>query len=444
MDDDRAATTKRRVLPSRRAIAILLVAGTATASLALPGAAVVLTAIALVLWIVLRADAHRTAETYRVERDLPARVPQGEWMDLRWTVRARRRGVRALVLTEHLPDSFDTDGDVQPCFRLPAGGNGRAGLRLRARRRGTWTVGPGVGRVLGPRGLGWLRLDIVPPQEVRVDPTVEPLRRLSLETSRTRWLGGQARRLRGVGSEFESLRDYRADDDFRWIDWKASARRRKLTSREFQVDEHQSVVFLLDTGRLMASEEGDRTKLDHALGAALAIGHVVMKRGDNLGLLAFDRESRVQLRPGRGRGHSLRFHEALSRLQPTLVEPDYALAFARLQSMVHKRSLILVFTDLVDERVSEQLISRVSRVSRRHLPIVITLSDTALLDTVARQPESTRDAYENAVAADALLLRDRAIARLRTAGVRVVDSPADQLAADAVESYLRVRRENRV
>jgi uncharacterized protein (DUF58 family) len=250
--------------------------------------------------------------------------------------------------------------------------------------------------------------------------------------------------MRGVGSEFESLRDYRADDDFRWIDWKASARRRELTSREYQVDEHQAVVFLLDTGRLMASESEDRTKLDHALGAALAIGHAVMARGDNLGLLAFDRVTRAQLRPGRGRAQSTRFHEALSRLQPELVEPDYAAAFTRFQRMVRKRSLVLVFTDLVDENVSEEILATVGRVSRRHLPIVVTLTDTGLLDFIARHPATSREAYENAVAADALLLRDRAISRLRAAGVRVVDSPADRMAPDAVEAYLRVRSENRM
>jgi uncharacterized protein (DUF58 family) len=252
------------------------------------------------------------------------------------------------------------------------------------------------------------------------------------------------RRLRGVGSEFESLRDYRPDDDSRWIDWKASARRRKMTSREYQVDEHQSVVFLVDTGRLMASEDGERSKLDHALGAALAIGHAAMTRGDNLGLIAFDRAVRAELRPGRGRGQAVRMHEALGRLEPALVEPDYAGAFARLGKSVRKRSLVLVFTDLVDERVSAELIAAVARARRRHLVIVVTLSDRDLADRLAAVPRGTRDAYESAVAADALLLRDGAIRRLKRSGVTVVDQPADRLAAAAVEAYLRARLENRV
>jgi uncharacterized protein (DUF58 family) len=280
--------------------------------------------------------------------------------------------------------------------------------------------------------------------EIRVDPPVEPLRRLSLDSSRTRRQGGAVRRLRGVGSEFESLRDYRPDDDSRWIDWKASARRRRLTSREYQVDEHQSVVFLVDTGRLMATEDGERSKLDHALGAALAIGWAAMTRGDNVGLLAFDRGVSTELRPGRGAAQTVRLHEALGRLQPSLVEPDYEGAFARLQQRVRKRSLVLVFTDLVDERVSADLIRAVARAGKRHLVIVVTLSDRALVDRLAAAPATVREAYGNAVAADALLLRDGAVRRLRKSGVRVVDSPAGRLAADAVEAYLRVRRENRV
>lgn len=432
-----------RTLPSRRAIAIVLVGGLAVVVLAPPGGVMWIGGLGLAVWIASRWDARAARETYELRRDVPARIPQGEWFDLRWRVRALRVPLRGLVVRENLPESLDVrDGEAS--FRVPAGGNARAQATLRARRRGTWTIGPGVGRVLGPRGLGWLCVDTAPDVEIRVDPTVEPLRRLSLNTQRTRWQGGHTRRLRGVGSEFESLRDYRPDDDFRWIDWKASARRRTWTSREYQVDEHQSVMFLLDTGRLMASEEGDRTKLDHAVGAALAIGHAVMTRGDNLGLLGFDREAHTELKPRRGRAQSVRFHESLSRLRAQLVEPDYAAAFVRLQRMIRKRSLVLVFTDLVDEAVSDSLIRAVGQVSRRHLPIVVTLTDTALLDYVARRPDSKREAYENAVAADALLLRDRAISRLRAAGVRVVDSPADRLAGDAVEAYLRVRLENRM
>jgi uncharacterized protein (DUF58 family) len=111
---------------------------------------------------------------------------------------------------------------------------------------------------------------------------------------------------------------------------------------------------------------------------------------------------------------------------------------------VRKRALVLVFTDLVDERVSADLIRALARATERHLVLVVTLTDVALLERVARVPAGRREAYGNAVAADALLLRDAAISRLKAAGVRVVDSPASRLAADAVEAYLRVRRENRV
>jgi uncharacterized protein (DUF58 family) len=422
---------------------VTLVGGTAIVVVAPPGAALAILVWVLAVVALARWDARRAVRSLVVEREAPERVPQGEPAELVWTVQAGPHGARGLRVTEHFPDTFDVrDGEAR--LALAPDGIGRARAVIRPRRRGTWRVGPAVVRVLGPLGLGWRQLPFGEPLEIRVDPPVEPLRSLSLDTSRSRWQGGQTRRLRGVGSEFESLRDYRPDDDSRWIDWKASARRRRLTSREYQVDEHQSVVVLLDTGRLMSTEDGDRTKLDHALGAALAIGWAAMKRGDNLGVLAFDREVRAELKPGRGRGQSVRFHETIARLQPSLVEPDWAGAFARLRRRVRKRALVLVFTDLVDERVSADLIRALARATERHLVLVVTLTDVALLERVARVPAGRREAYGNAVAADALLLRDAAISRLKAAGVRVVDSPASRLAADAVEAYLRVRRENRV
>jgi uncharacterized protein (DUF58 family) len=432
-----------RSLPSSRTVVICLVVGFAVAAAAPPGAPVLIVLSAAVLFAAARADGRRAERGFAVARDVPARIPQGEWADVTWTVRAGGNGVRALVVTEQLPENVDAE-DVEARFALPAGGIGRARARIRPRRRGVIRVGPGAARVLGPRGLGWRRVEIGPALETRVDPPVDALRRLSLDANRSRWQGGRTGRLRGVGSEFESLRDYRADDDSRWIDWKATARRKKLTSREYQVDEHQSVVFLVDTGRLMAAEDGERSKLDHALGAALAIGHAAMTRGDNLGVLAFDRVVRGELSPGRGRGQAVRLHETLARLEPALVEPDYAGAFVRLRRTVRKRSLVLVFTDLVDETVSAELIGAVVAAQRRHLVIVVTLSDRELVEQLARQPAGAPDAYRSAVAADALLLRDAAVRRLRGSGALVVDTPADRLAAAAVETYLRVRMENRV
>ena len=430
-------------IPSGRAVALALVAGVTIAVLAPPGALTWITAVTFAVWLAARRDGRRAEGSFTLERDVSARIPLGTWAPVTRTARAGRDGVRGLVVTDRLSEHVDAR-DLDARFAIPPGGIARAVAAIRPRRRGIIELGPGVARVLGPLGLGWRRVGTGDPQEIRVDPPVDALRRLSLDTSRTRWQGGATRRLRGVGSEFESLRDYRPDDDSRWIDWKATARRRKPTSREYQVDEHQTVVFLVDTGRLMATEDGERTKLDHALGTALAIGWAAMTRGDNAGLFAFDRRVTAELKPGRGRGQSVRFHETLARLQPSLVEPDYAGALAHVQRKVRKRSLVLMLTDLVDERVSEELIRAAARVSRRHLVVVVTLTDRELLERVARVPRSKREAYENAVAADALLLRDAAVGRLRAGGVRVVDSPADRLAADAVEMYLRVRSENRV
>jgi uncharacterized protein (DUF58 family) len=434
---------KTRTLPSGRAIRIALVGALAVAAASPAGAMLWILLLVAMVWLLVRVDARSVRGTFSVERDSPPRVPQGEWATISWTVRAREPGVRALILTENVPESVETKG-FEARFQVAPGGIGRERAMFRAMRRGMLALGPGVGRVLGPRGLGWCEIRTADAVELRVDPPVDSLRRLSVDTSRARWQGGRTRRLRGIGSEFESLRDYRPDDDSRWIDWEATARRRKLTSREYQVDEHQSVVFLLDTGRLMATEDRDRSKLDYALGAALAIGFAAMTRGDNVGLIAFDRRVNAELKPGRGRGQSVRLHEALARLTPSLVEPDYADAFARLQKTSRKRSLVLVFTDLVDERVSHALIRAALAASRRHLVVVVTLSDRALLEHVGRPPQTIREAYENAVACDALLLREQAINRLKGAGVRVVDSPADRLAGDVVETYLRLRMENRV
>ena len=429
--------------PSARAITVALVLGLGIATLAPPFASLAIVAVALAVGGLAHADARRAGPTVSVSRETPARTPLGEWATVAWNVRAGSNDVRGLVFAEQLPAHVPSRG-ASGHVRLPAGGVDRRVGAVRPMLRGVLRLEPTAGRVLGPWGLGWRCVHWGPPQEIRVDPPVDALRALSLDTQRTRWSGGATRRLRGIGSEFESLRDYRPDDDSRWIDWKASARRRKWTSREYQVDEHRSVVFLIDTGRMMTSEDGERSKLDHALGAALALAHVAMRRGDYVGLCAFDRRVSAELKPGRGTKHAVRVHDALARLAPSLVEPDYERAFAQVSRRVRKRSLMLVFTDLVDERVSEALIRATARASQRHVVVVITLTDRDLLERVARHPETELDAYECEVAADALLLRDAAITRLRSSGVRVVDAPADRLAAGAVETYLRVRSENRV
>ncbi len=405
--------------------------------LAAPAAAIPIVALDLVLLAVAAGDLAMARGSVEVSRSFAPVQAVGKPFDV--LVRVRNRGRRAL----RLRFSDDAPGATEGLpieAELPAGSEVEASYALEIDRRGQHRFGDVVVRWRSPLGLWERQRRYEVGGAVRVYPDFAQLREVSLRgrLSEQR-VPVRARRRPGGENEFQRLRPYVAGDTYRHIDWKATARRREYITREFGQESNQNLIFLLDCGRMMSARSGSLTAFDHALNAAVLLGQVALKHGDRVGLLAFDREMRVWLPPRAGNRSAGRLIRSTYDLFPSLDEPDYAMAFRFLNQHVKRRSLVVMFTAVVDEVNAELATQVVAGLGSRHLPLTVWIRDVEVDALLARPAETDLDRYVRAASADLLGWREGALAGLRQRGALVVDAPPVELTSHLLHRYLEIK-----
>lgn len=281
---------------------------------------------------------------------------------------------------------------------------------------------------------------------VRVYPNLRDVKALSLLSQRDQWLRMGIRTMRGpfVGREFESLRDYQTGDEWRTLDWKASARRHKLTVRNYDVEHSQKILLVLDLGRTMSTRMGDLSKADVAINACVLLTAVAARLDDRVGMLAFADKIIGWLPPARGKNQATRLLDFLYPLEAVTRESDYRKAFGEITMRLRSRTLVVVFTDLVDAESSSQLIAQLGVLASHHAVLCVALSDHELEDIQDEAPQKATDLYRRAVASSMLDDRDQAVAQLSQRGVRVLKARPDTLSVDLVNRYLQWKRTSRL
>jgi uncharacterized protein (DUF58 family) len=312
--------------------------------------------------------------------------------------------------------------------------------------RGDVVLGPAVVRVTGPWGIGWRQTTVAAQRSVRVDPNLAAIDVYEALARRGQLaeIGLRTMRLRTEGSEFERVRDAFPDDPQRAINWRATARTGRLMASELIPERAQPLVICLDHGRLMGIGAGELTKLDHAINAALLLVHVALRSGDRAGMLAFSDTVTNTLPPRAGTAQLRRFLDATRPIVPGETEADYDDALAFFSRWQTRRSLVVIFTDVLDPDQGKSLIRQCARLRRRHLPLVVTVRDPALDDAANAVPRSGDDAYARAVAGGLIADRDDTLRMLRASGVETIDADARTLSPRLVTRYLDLKRRARL
>ena len=313
-------------------------------------------------------------------------------------------------------------------------------------RRGEYQWGDIQVRQLGRWGLAWHDWKIPATQTVAVYPDLIGLRSLSIRlTLQNTGTMRQARRL-GMGTEFAELREYGVGDDIRLIDWKATARRSRPLVRVLEPEREQTLIILLDRGRLMTAQVQGLKRFDWGLNATLSLALAGLNRGDKVGIGVFDKEVTTWLPPERGQNQLSKLIERLTPIQPILLEPDYVGAVTKLVNQQTRRALVVLITDIVDVTASAELLAALVRLSPRYLPFCVTLRDPQV-DTLAHTPPAINEGkqgeiagtYTRAVALDLLAQRQVTFAQLKQKGVLVLDAPANQISEQLVDRYLLLK-----
>jgi uncharacterized protein (DUF58 family) len=374
------------------------------------------------------------ATAVHARRTWPPLLVQGERHRIEVVFEASRRVV--LLAREALHRSL-SEGSLR--VRLEVAGSGRAtwSYDLVPLDRGEHAMGPLTVRVRGPLGLAWSQRDLLPAEPRRVYPQVRwdgAVGRL-LTLAQRRELGQSPLKQQGMGTEPYALREYLPGDPPARIHWKASARRGRLVSREDTWERGLRLLVLLDCGRSMASRDGPRSKLDHALAAALALTRVAASRGDHVTILAFsDRVERV-VRVRGGSRSLTRAYAALYDLEARLVEPAYDLAAETAASIGARRAVVVALTSIVDLAAAELLRESLLGLRTRR-GLLVNLEDASVSRIALGAPADLEGAFAKASALEILLSNRRLSRRLQRGGIRAAAAPADQLAWKALEGYL--------
>lgn len=345
----------------------------------------------------------------------------------------------------------------------------RADIAVYPGQRGDFKLGKVFAHYRGTLRLAerWAVADLAQP--VRVYAEMERGGDMSIYLARIRQIELQKRklRLRGMGREFESHRDYQSGDELRNVSWTATARRAKLITRQFTTERSQQVWIVLDAGRLSrtsftlssrdagthvsaltpnaALEDTERrstlniTQMDQAAAAATALAQVVMQSGDKVGLLAYGRRVQQRVLPGAGIGHLRILLEALAQIKSESAEADHIHAALQLRNHQRRRGLVLWITEMAETALRPEMVDAAAELARRHLVVLVLLQHPEMAALAAARPSTVSEMFAVTAAQEALDRRRLLLARLHSSGVLVVETTPSAVKASALNQYLEVK-----
>ena len=383
----------------------------------------------------------RLAQGLVSKREFDGKFAIGDSLDVRLIVENPTARSLQMRIKDEYPPEMRLDADREAEFTLRAHSDAKFTYSLTPPRRGRYEFGRTAVRFLSRLRLVWCQTAIGKPETVKVYPNMRRAREIELKALGAQsFLAVQRRAVRrGEGREFESMRDYVRGDELRHISWTATARRSKLTTRQYQLERDQTVIIALDAGRLMTGIIGGETKFDTAVHASLALMSACARAGDNAGLLVFGRRVKKFLPPKRGLEHMDAVLEALHDLEPEMIEPSYARAFQFIASNTKKRAFIVILTDVIDKESSKELIGALRLLRPRHLPLVATIGDRDLNMAVSSKPDNIRDVFVQSAAEEIIFQRESALRLVEMMGGLALDVTTQTLGPRLLETYLRVK-----
>jgi uncharacterized protein (DUF58 family) len=428
-------------LPTPR-LALLAFAGVAIAlaGLAIPGATGPLLGLDAALVVAALVDAALLlGPALEVRREAGAILSVGRANAIHLHLRSHRRASVTVQVQDDPIDHADAHG-IPTTLVLPPHRTATVTFELVPTRRGPRQFGEVTLRLRGALGLMIRQERSSPGGSFEVYPDVHAARSLELLRRRGRKEGATGSvRSSGGDTEIERLRPYVAGDEPRHFDWKATARKDEPIVRQLQAESEQNVLFAIDVGRAMRGESEGLSRVDRALNAAMLTADVCLRNGDRAGLLAFDDAPRAYLHPTPGRSAARKLARATYALEPGLAPTDFSAAMQMLRTKLPSRTLVILFTHLLDDAAADAMTRSVAALMPRHLPLCVLMRDPEVDAMIDERAMDRHDLYTRAAAAEELNARDALLRRLRDAGALVIEARPGDVTPELVRGYLEVK-----
>lgn len=353
------------------------------------------------------------------------------------------KGALRVKLFDHVPSAFEFEGMPRTVDLAPESTT-TLHYFVTGTRRGTAVFHYVELHLRGVLGFFVKRKMVPAGSVVRILPDFQAVRGYELLSvlGKQSAIGIRRRQRRGEGLDFHQLRDWREGDSLRQVDWKATSRRGKVTSKEYQEERDQRVVFLLDKSRRMRATSNDVSHFDSTLNAILLLTSVAVRQGDAVGLLSFGGETTWSpMRKGPGAQTAILKH--VVELEPSLAPADFAQAAAELVARVPKRSLVVLATNLRGED-AEEIRPALALLRKRHLVLLANLREEAVESLASRVPADLAEAQTTAMALIDRAERRQLLSRLTGRGVVGMDVEPEELGVELVNRYLDVKAAGRL
>ena len=379
---------------------------------------VLVATVATIDYVLLYLSTNRGIEA---TREIPRTCSLGVPVESLLTVENRSTLTLIGAVRDDLPENFSAK-PAEHDLRLAPMGRMTAVRKLTPGKRGAFTLEKIYLKFTSPLKLWSRHLDIDVKNQLNVYPDMKQMSDYALlaRTNRLSLIGVRRTRRIGQDSDFERLRDYSRDDNHRHIDWRSTARRNKLTVRQFQSDQSQRVIFLLDCGRMMTNERDGYSLLDHALNSTLMMAYVALSQGDSVGMLCFSDTIHAYIPPAGGKSQMNRLIQAGFDQFPRLVESRYDQAFLYLSGHCKRRSLVVLATNVIDEVNANSVVDYLTNLTGQHLPLGVLLRDREMFEAADNPDGGEFQMYRAAAAADILLWRNQVLKDLEHRGVLVL------------------------
>lgn len=313
--------------------------------------------------------------------------------------------------------------------------------QVEPKKRGAFLFGNVHIRVASPLKLCYRSEVIFLQKEYKVYPNVQDLRkyRLMVAKNQFREIGRQPLQVQQTGTAFESLREYVLGDEYRKINWNATARENKLIVNQYQPEKNQSVFILIDSGRPMSYEIRGQKKLDLAINTALILSDIVLQNGDQSGLMTFNTEVQSVVMPASGAAQREQIMNELYHIEHSIYTSNFEDAFYQLTQKQRRRSLICIFTDFDSYEEAEDMMRVVPILKKNNLVMVILIESEKLKQYAQTEVNSERQIFEKGVALELLAERQLLIRKLRSLGVFCIETPVEKLTISTINAYLKTK-----